>query len=189
MDEMERKRALLIEAAPSLAPALYSFFRRLGVDAPTAEDLAQDTFLLAWQNAARLHGQRQLRGWLYGIAYRRYLQHRDRATAEKTVALTEDRVPTVPGPGSDAALRAQLVRDALATLPEKYAAPLVLVYWQELSYLEAARALSLPVGTLAWRVHQALKLLKTALAEKGWDDELAFPKSSEDRGPASVCEE
>jgi len=189
MDEMERKRALLIEAAPSLAPGLYSFFRRLGVDAPTAEDLAQDTFLLAWQKAARLHGARELRGWLYGIAYRRYLQHREQARTETTVALTEDRVPSVPGPGSDAELRAALVRDALATLPDKYASPLVLVYWQELSYLEAARALSLPIGTLAWRVHQGLKLLKRALAEKGWDDELAFPASSPDRGATSVCED
>ncbi len=66
---------------------------------------------------------------------------------------------------------------------------LVLVYWQGFSYGEAARILSLPLGTLAWRVHKGLRLLGHALAEKGLNDDLAVPPSSSDREAPSVCED
>lgn len=49
---------------------IYAYFRRLGVDVATAEDLTQETFIIAWQNYARLRAPEKLRSWLYGIAYR-----------------------------------------------------------------------------------------------------------------------
>jgi len=38
-------------------------------------DLAQDTFLKAWQNISRLQGEKQFRSWLYSIATRVVLSH------------------------------------------------------------------------------------------------------------------
>ena len=181
MDDLERKRSYLVEAAQSRHPDILSFFRRLRLDADTAEDLAQETFLIAWQRASRLHGQRVLRSWLYGIAYRLYLQHRERAAAETAAELTEELVASTADPGSDQRLSAKTVRDAVLTLPDAYRYPLVLVYWQDLSYLEAARVLSLPVGTLGWRVHRALKLMRQALAGKGFVDDLSSQEAQSAR--------
>jgi DNA-directed RNA polymerase specialized sigma24 family protein len=65
----------------------------------------------------------------------------------------------------------------------------VLVYWQDLSYVEAAKVLSLPVGTLAWRVHKALKMMKKALAEKGLDDDLATHRPASTGAVDPVCED
>lgn len=189
MDEVEQRRACLVRAARERLAEIHSFFRRLGVDTATAEDLAQDTFLIAWQRVSRLRGERELKGWLYGIAYRRYLQYRDAARSQPTIELTEEVVESGADPGSDQRLSAHVVRGALMALPQAYLHPLVLVYWQDLSYLEAARVLSLPVGTLAWRVHAGLKMMRQALAEKGFDDVLATHASPPDGRVDPVCED
>jgi RNA polymerase sigma-70 factor, ECF subfamily len=189
MDEIEAKRAHLVRAAQSRLAEIHAFFRRLGVDHATAEDLGQDTFLVAWENASRLRGERQLRGWLYGIAYRRYLKHREKTRGRETVTLGEEIVEVGVDPGSDQSLDVHVVRAALRSLPEIYQHALVLVYWQGLSYREAARALSLPIGTLAWRVHKALGLMEHALAEKGLNHGLATHPSSPDREAPPICED
>ena len=159
-------------------PGVYGYFRRLGVGSATAEDLTQQTFLAAWQSLPRLRDPDRLKSWLYGIAYRHYLRHRDAHRAEERAfgygcaAAPEDLAGAyADNPGSDALLARQSVREAVGRLPEEYRQPLVLLYWQDLSYQEAAKALSLPLGTLAWRVHKALKLMRQALAESEETDE------------------
>jgi len=145
---------------------VYSYFRRLGVDSAAAEDLTQDTFLVTWQNRHKVSSNGKLRSYLYGVAYRRYLQHMDRARGGRTVAIT-DQIAAGPAadPGSDESQAARALREAVLSLPPNYRNPLVLLYWQDLSYQEAAHALSLRMGTFAWRVQQALKLLRQRLAE------------------------
>jgi RNA polymerase sigma factor (sigma-70 family) len=189
MDQLEQRRAYLISAVQARLAEIFSFFRRLGVDEATAQDLAQDTFVIAWQRAAHLRGERELRGWLYGIAYRRYLQHRERSQVRATSELRDEVEAPGADPGSDQQLSTQVVREAVQALPDKYRHPLVLVYWQELSYLEAAKVLSLPVGTLAWRVHKALKLMQLSLAEKGLNDDLATHAPAADRSADPVGED
>jgi len=189
MDELDRKREYLVKAARARLAEIYSFLRRLGVGEAAAEDLAQDTFLIAWQRASRLHGERALKGWLHAIAYRCYLQHREKVRTQGTVELNEEVVEAGADPGSDQRLSVEVMRDALRSLPDTYLHPLVLVYWQDLSYLEAAKVLSLPVGTLAWRVHKALKMMRHALAEKGWDDDLATHTPRSTRTTDSVGED
>ncbi len=189
MDHLEERRAYLVSAAQARLAEIHSFFRRLGVDEATAQDLAQDTFVIAWQRASLLHGERELRSWLYGIAYRRYLQHREKARTRNTDELRETVEDPGADPGSDQHLSTQVVRDAVHALPDRYQHPLVLVYWQDLSYQEAAKVLSLPVGTLAWRVHKALKTMRQALAEKGLDDDLATHAPSAARRADPVGED
>jgi RNA polymerase sigma-70 factor (ECF subfamily) len=145
---------------------VYSYFRRLGVDSTAAEDLTQDTFLVTWQNRHKLSSDGKLQGYLYGVAYRRYLQHMDRTRARPTISIT-DQIEAGPAadPGSDQSQAARSLREAVLSLPPNYRHPLVLLYWQDLSYREAAHALSLRMGTFAWRVQEALKLLRQRLDE------------------------
>jgi RNA polymerase sigma-70 factor (ECF subfamily) len=188
LDHVTRKQALFAAALESRLRDIYSYFRRLGADTAAAEDLAQETLVIAWQNLANLRDERKLRAWLYGIAHRRYLRHRGKVAAEATVEIG-DQSPAGPAqdPGSDERLSSRMVRQALRTLPEQYLHPLALIYWEGLSYQEAARVLSLPIGTLAWRVHKALKLVRQALAEEGTRDESA-PESQGTRATDSLGE-
>jgi RNA polymerase sigma-70 factor (ECF subfamily) len=174
LDHVTRKQAAFAAVLESRLRDIYSYFRRLGVDAAAAEDLAQETLVIAWQNLSSLRDESKLRAWLYGIAHRRYLRHRGKVAAEATVEIG-DQSPAGPAhdPGSDERLSSQMVHQALRTLPERYLHPLTLIYWEDLSYQEAARVLSLPIGTLAWRVHKALKLVRQALAEEGSGNESA----------------
>ena len=56
--------------------AIRGFLRRLlSGDHSTADDLAQDTFLLAYRKLHTLRNARGLASWLHSIAYRQFLQH------------------------------------------------------------------------------------------------------------------
>jgi len=173
MDQAVKGRAAFVAAFESRLGDIYSYFRRLRVDAAAAEDLAQETFVVAWQDLPKLRDERKLRAWLYQIAYHRFLRYKARATAQATTELPEGLAAgPLNDPGSDERLESQAMLEVVRGLPEEYLQPFVLVHWEELSYQEAARVLSLPIGTLAWRVHKALKLLRRALVEKGVGDEI-----------------
>jgi len=169
-DLTDREEFGVIVAA--LIPRIYAYLRRLGVEATAAEDLTQDTFVAAWQNLPRLRNKARMSSWVYGIAYRHYLRHRESASRDGDVELT-DQVPHEPGhhPEANHRLLLEAVRETVAALPDKYRDPVVLLYWEGLSYKEAAKALLIPLGTLAWRVRKALTLVRKALAEEGvWDE-------------------
>jgi len=172
MDQAAYRREALVAAFESRLGEIYSYFRRLRVDPAAAEDLAQETFVEAWQDLPKLRDERKLRAWLYQIAYHRFLRHKTSA-ADATVELPEGLAGgPLDNPGSDERLESQTMLEAVRGLPEEYLQPFILVHWEEFSYQEAARVLSLPVGTLAWRVHKALKLLRRALVEEGDGNEI-----------------
>jgi len=177
MDQAAGKRAAFIDSLEIRLKDIYSYFRRLGVDAASADDLVQETFVLAWQGLPGLRDENTLRSWLYSIAHRRYLRFRASRYAKATIAIVED-VLAEPNHNlsSDELIESHVVLQALRSLPEKYFHPLVLVFWEDLSYQEAAAVLSLPAGTFAWRVHKALKLIKRTLVEKGDGHEIGLPR-------------
>ena len=49
---------------------LRAFLRRLG--ARDADDIAQETFVFAWEHIARFDSTRPFRPWLFGIAWRKF---------------------------------------------------------------------------------------------------------------------
>jgi len=125
-----------------LAPILRYGTRLLG-DAHEAEDVAQETFLRLWQHGASY----EPRGgkpstWLYRIAHnlcidrlRRRKEHADAGALE--LAASGDR------PSGELAKKelAEQVEAALAQLPERQRAALVLVHHEGLSQNEAAQVL------------------------------------------------
>lgn len=177
-DRVARNEAAFQSTLETRLTEVYAFFRRLRVDHATAQDLVQDTFVTAWQDLPDLRDARALRPWLYRIAYRRYLRHR---TRRAEAAMLSDDLPAPPhqAPGSDEHLARQAVAQALRGLPEIYLHPLLLLHWEGLSYPEAARVLSLPLGTFAWRVHRGLQLLRVALAEGERDHETTATQRTE----------
>jgi RNA polymerase sigma-70 factor (ECF subfamily) len=57
------------------------------------------------------------------------------------------------------------VSRAIASLPEKYRAALVLWHLEEKSYEEISEVLGLPVGTVKSRINRARNLLKEKLRD------------------------
>ncbi|WP_246157880.1 RNA polymerase sigma factor [Catellatospora sichuanensis] len=139
-----------------------------------ADDLAAETFLIAFRSRARFHGDGgHVRAWLYGIAtnlIRRH--HRDEERKYRALARTDAADRARAGDHDDdtrilARVAAHGVqRDlaaALRSLKRRDRDVLLLVALAELSYPEVARALDIPEGTVASRLSRARKTVRTAL--------------------------
>src|SRR6185369_13959844 len=106
---------------------VYRSLIRMGVTAADAEDLAQEVFLVMWRRRDDWDAERPLRPWLFGVALRiaHEYRHRRRREAPVGVADQTDERPAVDD--QLAAIRARaLVLQAIATLPEKQRAVLIL---------------------------------------------------------------
>jgi RNA polymerase sigma-70 factor (ECF subfamily) len=124
------------------------FLRRLAGDATTADDLAQDTFLMAWRRIGTYEGKGSFRGWLCRIAYTQFLQNRRSAKAS---ARREDAVMAQAATSVDerGGVEARLDLDrVLAVLSPEQRAAVALCYGEGMSHQEAADALGLPLGTV-----------------------------------------
>jgi RNA polymerase sigma factor (sigma-70 family) len=153
-------------------PPLHRFVRRR-VGRELAEDIAAETFAVAFRQRSRYDGSPDARAWLFGIAVnllrrhhrteRRELLAFARSPAESGVDMglagAEDRLDAV-------ALRRTLAL-ALSTLREPDRDVMLLFAWADLSYEEIARALSIPVGTVRSRLHRGRRRLRGVLRAYG----------------------
>ncbi|MWA05141.1 sigma-70 family RNA polymerase sigma factor [Actinomadura sp. LD22] len=141
------------------------------LDVHTAEDIAAETFCLAFGKRDRFDPERgSLRAWLFGIATNLVAQHRRkearryRAMARSAVDAPaagshEDRVVTET---AAVRMRPQLAK-ALASLSAGERDVVLLVALAELSYDEVADALGIPQGTVGSRLSRARKKLHDAI--------------------------
>jgi RNA polymerase sigma-70 factor (ECF subfamily) len=146
--------------------AVRAFLRRLGGDFDEADDLAQETFIAAWDALGRFRGQSSLRSWLCGIAYRKHLS-RQRATLRARIR--ETRFVDERGresPEEPSADRLDLAR-AMAELPIEQRAAVSLCLAADFSHAEAAAALNLPLGTVKSHVTRGRAKLLRALSREG----------------------
>jgi RNA polymerase sigma-70 factor (ECF subfamily) len=154
---------------------LFAFALRLTNDARDAEEATQDGLVRAYRALRDYPPARraelQLRAWLYRIVLNvvRNQVRRPRLTTSGVDAALVERLASEVGAEQpeQAALRADTRRElaaAIARLPPRYAAAVVLRHVQGLSYAEAAEILEQPVGTTKSDVHRALQQLREALA-------------------------
>jgi RNA polymerase sigma-70 factor (ECF subfamily) len=147
---------------------LVGYLSRLTNDRDRAEDLAQDTFVRLYQGAGEYREQGRLAPWLYRIATN-LLRSEERRTRRWWMLRPFLRVN-----GHSAAFSPQteVLRDetrrqvtqALARLPIRYRAPLVLHEVEDWSYEQIARATGCPEGTVKSRINRARAHLKRELA-------------------------
>ncbi len=157
---------------------LYGYLARLLPSAEDAEDLFQETFLRILRHADRYQPGRPFRPWLYAIAtnlvrnahrarsYRHTVPLDRPAGGGEEGAALADLLPgrsRLPAEAAERAEAAEAVRRAVADLPEKGRAALVLYYFSGLSYEEVAQTLDVPLGTVKSRIHNAMARLGRAL--------------------------
>jgi RNA polymerase sigma-70 factor (ECF subfamily) len=135
-------------------------------DRHTAEDMAQEVFVKAFRSLAKFRGESAFSTWLTAIALNTY---RSRLRSEGQPLLSLDPARTfATEPGSFHMLqereRAEAVRCAVLTLPERYRDALVLYYFEERDLAETARVLGVAEGTLKARLHRGRELLRRRCA-------------------------
>ena len=134
-----------------------------------AADLTQEVFLRAYRGLRRFRGDATLTTWLYRIGVNVCLNQVSGRKMEETPL--ED-APHLAAAGDDPAsslARTQegaRVRAAVARLPRKQRATLILRVYQDLSHREIALALGTTVGAVKANFFHALGNLKKILAEE-----------------------
>ena len=136
-------------------------------DAALADDLAQETFVLAWRNLRHFRFEARFSTWIYRIAFNAW-QSEARKKREVLLGIDDDLLPV----GSEAydelpdiASRIDLER-AMAALSDGERAAITACYYADLSHEEAAVALGMPLGTVKTHVLRAKAKLKARLAPK-----------------------
>ena len=149
-------------------------------DAHRAEDLTQETFLVAWRSIGQVDDPAGFRTWLLAIArsvaadaYRR--QTRRKRSAPRPPFSAAGRGGEAPGaetvpdpsPPPDASAEREesrrRVTDALAALPEEYSLPLTLRYIGGADYDTIGRQLGLSNGSLRGLLSRGLAKLREKL--------------------------
>lgn len=133
-----------------------------------AEDLTHDAFIRAYENLRRYQLERKFSTWLFTVAAnlcRNRLRYRRYHPVIEPLDLQEGGIdPAAAVAREDRQVR---VKRALERLSPGYRSPLVLRYYNELSYREIGELLSLPEGTIKTRIHRAKVMLKQELERDG----------------------
>jgi RNA polymerase sigma-70 factor (ECF subfamily) len=125
--------------------ALRNFLRRLSGNHADADDIAQESFVFAWEHIARFDPARPFRPWLFGIAWRKYRQGK---RGWLRLVMRESRVAQDDGIAqADPDLGLDLATALKALSPEQRAAALLCLA-AGFTHGEAAEALALPLGTV-----------------------------------------
>jgi RNA polymerase sigma-70 factor (ECF subfamily) len=136
-------------------------------DAALADDLAQETFVLAWRNLKSFRFEARFSTWIYRIAFNAW-QSEARKRHEVSLELDDDVLANDQGSAHempDVAARIDLER-AMATLSDGERAAIAACYYADLSHEEAAAALGMPLGTVKTHVLRAKAKLRARLVAK-----------------------
>jgi RNA polymerase sigma-70 factor, ECF subfamily len=140
---------------------LYGFFRRRLASKDRAEDLAQETFLAVIRAVMRYEPRAMVRTYLYGIALKLLAAERRKLSGNEP-QLEAEHEPQEDGVSADALW----VRQALEKLDAGEREILMLREYEQLSYVEIAELLRLPVNTVRSRLFRARMALKSFLEPK-----------------------
>ncbi len=144
--------------------SLYRYAYRLSGSSADAEDLTQTTYSKAMARLGQLREPERARSWLYRILRNEYL-HRIRDERKQLVVPMDnlgelpEREAEVPPEIDSATLQA-----ALNGLEEAFRTPLILFYFEEMSYRDIAEQLDVPIGTVMSRLARGKAYLKTELS-------------------------
>jgi len=160
--------AALIGAASTRLYALACLILR---DRDRAEDATQDAFIRAWREVPRLRDAVRFDAWLRRLVvnscYDEARRNKRRAEVSLFTVIDRSTVDT-----STAFAESDRIERAFRRLPLDQRSVLVLQHYLELSHVEIAETLAIPLGTVKSRVRYGIAAMRAALEA---DDRAAAP--------------
>ncbi|HTM79667.1 RNA polymerase sigma factor [Asticcacaulis sp.] len=148
-------------------PKLLSLGRRMLNDPVEAEDVAQETLVRTWKQAATwAPGKARIDTWMHRVAlnlcYDRLRRRRDSVSSDD-IEIIDD----AAGPSAqlEQAQTAQALQNALAQLPERQRTAITLNYYQEMSNIEAAAVMDVSIEALESLLARARRTLRGLMSE------------------------
>ncbi|MSU25167.1 MAG: RNA polymerase sigma factor [Opitutus sp.] len=144
---------------------LFRFALSLARREADACDLVQQTFYIWAKKGGALRETAKAKSWLFTTLYREFLRVRRR---EARATSLEDLPPGEQDIAAEevdrvAKMDAATVVGALQAVDEIFRAPLTLFYLEDMSYLEIAETLDVPIGTVMSRLSRGKTQLRLAL--------------------------
>ena len=156
---------------------IYRLLFRMTGNPEDASELAQETYLRAFERIGSFREDSSVTTWLYRIAVNEALQHRRRRQLEQShLAAEAGARNAAEEPGQLASTRTD-IRSALALLDESDRTILLLRYEHGLDYRELAEVLDCVEGTVASRLNRARQKMHGLLADGYSPREEARPLS------------
>lgn len=156
------------------APLAFGLIRRIVGQEAEAEDVLQEVFWQVWQEAGRYdEGRGSPEAWLLNRARSRAIDklRSIRRVGEIFVAPVDERTAQQPAgtaanPGALAEDR-DILRTALALLPDSQRQVIELAFLGGLTHAEIARRLDQPLGTIKTRIRAGLERLRSHFRSSG----------------------
>ncbi len=139
-----------------------NFLRRLTGEVSAADDLAQETFMHAWDKMTTYAGRGSFIGWLLKVAYSRFLQSRRKS--RRYAEVLERAGQVADAESRTYALLPTDVADLdrlLAVLTDEERAIMIMSYACGLSHREISAATEQPVGTVKSIIFRAKDKIRT----------------------------
>ncbi|PHS76200.1 MAG: RNA polymerase subunit sigma-70 [Robiginitomaculum sp.] len=138
-----------------------AFLRRLTRNSALADDLAQDTFLRAFQSMGQVKDDTKTKSWLFQIAYRIFLDHIRKHKRRQELA--DANMPPDDGTFSSPSGMKMDIEQAMNSLTPEQRAAVMLCLSYGFSHSEAAKALNQPLGTVKSHVARGKDKLRAFL--------------------------
>jgi RNA polymerase sigma-70 factor, ECF subfamily len=140
-----------------------------------AEDVAQEAFILAFQNLGAFRGEASVKTWMVRIAWRLALTRRRGLIkyVRRTLRIDAGAPETIQSPEPSAEVQlgdaetVARVRQLIRALPSRLRDPLLLSMNPDMTSDEIAAVLGVPPGTVRWRLMEARRQLRQRLTHVG----------------------
>jgi len=153
------------ELAGRHLPAMLGLARRILGSAAEAEDVAQEAMLRVWTHAPRWQPLALFRTWLSRVVLNLCLDRKRKAAWVELEAAGEIADPApLAGEAAEAAERERLLAGAIAELPARQRAAIVLSYREGMSNAEVAELLDTTVSAVETLLVRGKQNLRRALA-------------------------
>ena len=143
---------------------VYRYAYRLTGRQADAEDLTQQTFLIAQQRLHQVRQPQRVVSWLFAILRSCYLKAERKSTPLPATSVELD-VDSIPDSPAENVIDEELLQAAIDELPEEFKLVLVMFYFEECSYKDIAGQLQIPIGTVMSRLTRAKGRLRSRLLE------------------------
>ncbi len=159
---IEEARRALVEMA---GQSVYRFVKAMVRDEDVAQDLAQDTFLRAFQALGSYRGEAEVTTWVLAIGRRLVLSRARRSRLERRWQVATDAPPDAAGGRGIVEPADSKLMDAVAALPLRQREAVVLFYLEDLGVEDIARLTGRPANTIKSDLHRARAALRLELGE------------------------
>ncbi|MBI4092673.1 MAG: RNA polymerase sigma factor [Candidatus Kerfeldbacteria bacterium] len=148
---------------------LVGYVRKLLPGSSDAEDIVQEAFVKAYVNLRSFNPDRRFSPWIYRITHNTLVDHvktlkrQPLPFFDPDVLFPHPVAPDNPHEEVEIASVRKVLGEHFNELDPRYREPLILRYYEHLSYRDIAEVLRIPIGTVSIRIKRGLEKLRERL--------------------------